>query len=281
MIKFEHSIFALPFAYLGLFLALENWPTPQLFMGITVAMISFRTMGMGLNRLIDKDIDARNPRTQNRALPQGRLKLNFVWAVTALSFFIFEFTALKLGRLCFFLSPIPVALAWIYPYTKRFTWSCHFVLGILLGIAPYGAWLAGGREFSWTAGFLMLGVASWVAGFDILYALQDLEFDQRNGLHSFPARFGFHASLQAVGALHASTLLFWYLAGTQAGLGLIYRAGLGIIALLLVREHAQVRKFGIAKINETFFTANARVSLSIFLMVLLDLIRTRSGAGAV
>lgn len=276
MIKFEHSIFALPFAYLGLFLALENWPSLQLFGWITLAMVSFRTLGMALNRLIDKEIDARNPRTQNRALPQGKLKSNFVWAVTIASFIIFELTTLRLGRICFFLSPILVLLAFIYPFTKRFTWLCHFVLGIILGSAPYGAWLAAGRDFSWAPGFITLGVASWVAGFDILYALQDVAFDQKSGLHSFPAKFGRNASLKAVRVLHAFTILFWFLAGREARLGPIYLAGLGVIAFLLLREHTLVRNFGIAKINEAFFTTNAVVSLSIFFITLMDLIHTRN-----
>jgi hypothetical protein len=138
MIKFEHSIFALPFAYLGLILAEGGWPRLSLFIWVTLAMVSFRTMGMALNRLIDAEIDARNPRTKNRALPTGKLKSPFVWAVTFLAFVLFEFFAWKLGPICFQLSPIPVILAWVYPFAKRFTWLSHFVLGIILGIAPYG-----------------------------------------------------------------------------------------------------------------------------------------------
>jgi len=177
MIKFEHSIFALPFAYLGLVLGEGGWPRWNLFLWVTVAMVSFRTMAMALNRIIDIEIDRDNPRTESRALPKGRLNIPFVWLASLVSFVIFEFSAYRLGPLCLALSPIPVALAWLYPWTKRFTWFSHLILGIILGIAPYGAWLASRDAFSWVPGFLFLGVATWVAGFDIIYALQDQDFD--------------------------------------------------------------------------------------------------------
>jgi len=270
MIKFEHSIFALPFAYLGLFLAENGWPRIVLFLWVTVAMVSFRTMGMALNRLVDASIDALNPRTQNRALPAKKISFPFVWLAVFCSFAIFELSALKLGRLCFFLSPIPVFLAVIYPWTKRFTWFSHFILGIILGIAPYGAWLASRAEFSWVPGLMMLGVASWVAGFDVIYALQDEEFDREQGLYSFPVRFGFQKSLILTQILHVVTLSAWLAAGWLAGLGWIYLLGMLVVTVFLLREHWLVRSFGIKKLGEAFFSMNAIVSVAVLVATVAD-----------
>ncbi len=273
MIKFEHSIFALPFAYLGLFLgehAQGHWPRPHLFFGVTVAMVSFRTMGMALNRIIDSHIDGRNPRTKNRALPAGKLKISFVWLATAVSFFVFEASAWLLGPLCFLLSPIPVFFAVLYPWMKRFTWLSHVVLGIILGIAPYGAWLASQRSFSWIPGLLSLGVICWVTGFDMIYALQDIDFDRQSGLYSFPARFGYDASLFTTRILHVLTVAAWIFLGKLAGLGIVYFLGMGIVIFFLVREHWLVWSFGLQKLNEAFFTMNAVVSLSVFLATVID-----------
>src|SRR5206468_541651 len=152
---------------------------------------------------------AANPRTKSRALPAGTLKPSFVWTATLASFLIFEVTAFFLSKLCFLLSPIPVFLAWLYPWLKRFTWFCHFVLGIILGIAPYGAWLASRSEFSWIPGLLMIGVVSWVTGFDIIYALQDAEFDRQSGLYSVPANLGIPAALSLTQIFHAITVIAW------------------------------------------------------------------------
>ena len=270
MIKFEHSVFALPFAYLGLVLAEGGWPRPYLLGWVTLAMVSFRTMAMALNRLIDLQIDGANPRTRDRALPAKKIKAPFVWRIVLLAFLLFEWSAFKLGPRCFTLSPIPVFLAWLYPWMKRFTWASHFVLGLILGMAPYGAWLASRGEFSWVPGLFTLGVASWVAGFDIIYALQDEGFDSENGLYSIPARFGKKRSLEFTRCLHAATILFWFAAGSLAGLGWIYFAGLGAVALFLMREHWLVRSFGLKKIGEAFFVMNAIVSLAIFAATVAD-----------
>lgn len=271
MIKFEHSIFALPFAYLGLFLGEGGWPRLNLFLWVTLAMVSFRTMAMGLNRLLDAAIDAKNPRTQNRAIPAGRLKKHFVWICAVISFFVFEASAYKLGNFCFQLTPIPVFLAWVYPLLKRFTWFCHFVLGIILGIAPYGAWLASGQGFSWIPGFLTLGIITWVAGFDMIYALQDAEIDRREGLQSLPARFGQAKTVITTRVLHVFTLAAWAAAGKLAGLGVFYAAGLAAAAFFLIRQHWLVRSYGVQKLNEAFFTMNAVVSVTVFAAVVFDL----------
>lgn len=270
MIKFEHSIFALPFAYLGLLLAEGGMPRLSIFIGVTIAMVSFRTLGMALNRLIDVPVDAANPRTQSRALPAGKLTPSFVWTAAAISFLIFEATTFFLGKLCFYLSPIPVFLAWLYPWTKRFTWLSHFVLGIILGIAPYGAWVAARGEFSWIPGLLTTGVMTWVAGFDVIYALQDLDFDRRSGLYSIPAKLGPEAALILTQVLHVFTLAAWFAAGKLAGLGAVYHAGLIWVAGFLIREHWLVKTQGMKKIDEAFFKMNAAVSLSVFLATALD-----------
>ena len=270
MIKFEHSIFALPFAYLGLLLAEEGMPRPSLFFYVTLAMVSFRTMGMALNRLVDRQIDGRNPRTRNRALPAKKLEPGFVWAVTLFSFFIFEAAAYRLGPLCFFLTPIPVFLAVLYPFTKRFTWISHGVLGIILGIAPYGAWLASRGNFSWIPGLLTLGVACWAAGFDMIYALQDMDFDRASALYSVPARFGAEAALRLVRFLHTAAIAAFSLSGILAGRGFFYFLGIGLSAVFLVREHRLLGSFGLKKIEEAFFSMNAAVGITVFLGAAAD-----------
>lgn len=272
MIKFEHSIFALPFAYMGLFLAEEGVPSFRLWFWVTIAMVSFRSMAMGANRLLDASIDALNPRTSQRAIPAGKIKKKHVWGITIIFFILFEWTCLKLNLLCFKLSPIIVVLAWMYPLLKRVTWLCHFVLGFILGIAPYGAWIASRGDFSWIPAWFMIGIMSWVAGFDIIYALQDRDFDCRKGLHSFPARFGQQKSLLMTELLHIITVICWYLAGQAGGLGIYFNLGLLGVVFFLVREHWLIRRFELEKIQEAFFSMNAWVSLTVFVCVVLDLI---------
>lgn len=272
MIKFEHSVFALPFAYFGLFLAEQGWPRLPAFFWVTVAMVSFRTYGMSINRILDQKIDSQNPRTKNRALPAGQLKASFVLGAAFFSVLIFEISAYQLSSLCFKFSPIPLVLATLYPMTKRFTWLCHFVLGIILGIAPYGAWLASQNRFDWIPGLLSIGVICWVSGFDMIYALQDYEFDRQSGLFSFPARFGKQNALKATGVLHATAVLAWLGAGWLAQLGIIYFLGLILASGLLIRESWLVVKFGLARLEEAFFKLNAVISFILFLSVLFDFV---------
>lgn len=272
MIKFEHSIFAIPFAYLGLLFAEKKVPSFYLFFWITVAMVSFRTMAMGLNRLIDHRLDAVNPRTQDRALPRKMIRISVVWLFVAASLLIFEISAHKLGLLCLWLSPIPLILAGIYPFTKRFTWLSHFMLGLILGIAPYGAWIASRQAFSWIPTFLTLGVTAWVAGFDMIYALQDADFDRSKGLFSFPVRFGETRTLGFTKILHAVAVFCWGWAGLLNGMGWIYWLGLILVFYFLFREHQLIRSFGVEKINEAFFLMNAVVSVTIFLSAFLNIV---------
>jgi 4-hydroxybenzoate polyprenyltransferase len=271
MIKWEHSIFALPFAYLGLFLAENGWPRPWLFWLITLTMVSFRTMAMAANRLIDAAIDARNPRTQNRALPAGLLKKTFVCFAALGSFLIFEWAVAGLGKRCLYLSPVPVLLAWFYPWAKRFTWLSHLLLGMILGIAPYGAWLASRGTWSWIPFFLSIGVTVWVAGFDIIYALQDVDFDRQYGLYSLPAKFGEQRAMTVTRWLHVGSAIAWGIAGWVAGLGWIYVSGIAVIVFFLVRQHWLIRSFGLKKVEEAFFTMNAIVSVAILVAAVADL----------
>jgi len=272
MIKFEHSVFALPFAYAGLFLASNGLPSMRHFFWVTIAMVSFRTLSMALNRVIDKQIDTANPRTQARALPQGHLSESFVWIVILLSWIIFAVSAYKLNALCLVLSVIPILLTIVYPFMKRFSFMSHFVLGLILGIAPYGAWIAVREGFSLIPTALTLGVMFWVAGFDMIYALQDMKFDRLQGLHSFPAKFGEAKTLLATRVLHGLSVLCWAVAGLGGGLGIIFWVGMGIVFLFLVREHWIIRSYGKAKMNEAFFGMNAIVSVVLFIAVGLDVI---------
>ncbi|MBN1688671.1 MAG: UbiA family prenyltransferase [Candidatus Omnitrophica bacterium] len=272
MIKFEHSLFALPFAYLGLFLAEEGWPRWGVFFWVTVAMVSFRTMAMALNRLIDVSIDSKNPRTQNRALVTGGLKKSFVGLFAFLSLLVFEFSASKLRPICLILSPIPVCLACFYPWLKRFTWMSHLILGMILAIAPYGAWLASRGEFSWVPAFLSFGIVTWVAGFDVIYAFQDFDHDRLEGLFSIPARFGIAVSLRITAAFHLLSIVFWSVTGYLAGLGWIFGAGLVFAAGILFREDWLIRRYGQAKLQEVFFRLNAMLSLVLFLAAVGDLV---------
>ena len=271
-IKFEHSLFALPFAYLGLFLAEGGWPRLWIFSWVTVAMISFRTFAMTTNRLVDREIDAKNPRTQSRALPSMRLSPHLVTVAVLVSLLIFLISAAVLGPLCFLLAPIPVVLTWVYPYLKRFTWLSHGALGIILGISPYGAWIASRGEFSWIPGLLLIGIAAWVAGFDIFYSLQDYEFDRTFGLQSVPVRFGWSRALWIAGFLHSVAVAAWAGAGALADLKWIYGTGVVAVTFFLVREHWLVRRFGVAKMNQAFFMMNACVSFVIFAAAAADLL---------
>ncbi len=272
MIKFEHSIFALPFAYLGMFLAAEGFPSFRIFFWVTIAMVSLRTAAMGLNRLVDHSIDGKNPRTRNRALPKKLLTREFTWAAVMISLFIFFLSAFQLNPLCFRLSPIPVLLAWAYPYFKRWTWLSHWGLGLVLGIAPYGGWLAVNPEWSWIPGWLTIAVATWVGGFDIFYALQDMDFDRSKGLKSLPVRFEMKRAITIAKLSQGVTVFSLIMVGFLFPLGLFYWIGILAVSALIYREHQLVTQFGLEKINEAFFNMNAWVSVIIFIATFCDLV---------
>jgi len=272
-IKFEHTIFALPFAYLGMVLAAHGLPSLWQIFWITLAMVGARSFAMAINRLVDASQDALNPRTANRALPKRLLKPfeMLLFALAALA--LFAFSAWKLNPLCLILLPVALVFLVGYPYTKRFTWLCHLVLGLADGIAPIGGWIAVNPTIS-VANLLPpvllgLAVAAWVGGFDLIYSCQDLEFDRQMGLHSIAARFNVAAALALSTLMHALTIGLFLLVGVLLHLGLIYWAGLAISTALLIYEHQLVSPKDLSKLNVAFFNMNGYIALVVFLCTFL------------
>lgn len=265
MIKIEHTLFALPFAFLGAVLAAGGLPTAWQVLWITLAMIGARSTAMAFNRIADREIDARNPRTRTRALPAGTLSVGFVWAFTFVSAAIFFVAAAMLNRLTFVLAPVALASILFYSYTKRWTLLSHLVLGWCLGIAPTGAWIAvRGTIDSPVPLLLSLVVMLWTAGFDVLYACQDHEFDRQIGLHSVPKKFGVARALWVARLFHTqafATLIALYLV---THLGIIAVVGVIATGALLVYQHTLVRSNDLSRLNAAFFTTNAFVSLILF-----------------
>ncbi|WP_425800536.1 UbiA-like polyprenyltransferase [Desulfitobacterium sp. Sab5] len=272
MIKFEHTLFALPFAYLGAFLASKGFPTLEKFIWITLAMIGARTAAMSLNRLIDRYIDARNPRTRERAIPAGKLGTTEVYFYTLLSFLLLGVSAYKLNWLAFELMPIAVFFLVLYSYTKRFTWACHLALGISLGLAPMGAWIGVTGHWALAPVLLGLGVLFWAAGFDIVYACQDVEFDRKEGLHSIPAVFGVTWGLEISIAFHVLAPILFIAVGVVSGLHWLYFIGVVIAILLLFRQHRIISASDLSKIGIAFFNLNGYLSVLLFIFSVLDLI---------
>lgn len=272
LVKIEHTIFALPFAYVGAFLAVGGIPGSGDLLWVTVAMVGARSLAMALNRLIDAGIDARNPRTAGRELPRGALVSWQVVAFCLLSLGIFLFAVWQLDPLVRYLWPIPVVGFVVYPYLKRATWLSHFWLGAVDGLAPVGAWAAVTGELPWEAWVLGAAVAVWVAGFDILYALFDLDFDRATGLHSLPARFGVPAAFWSARACHVLTVAFLVAAGLGLGVGVFYWLGVAVVALLLAYEHSLVSPSDWRRLDTAFFTMNGVIAISFFVFVLLDVL---------
>lgn len=272
MIKFEHTLFALPFAYFGAFLASNGLPTFEDFFWITMAMVGARTAAMSLNRVIDRFIDARNPRTANRAIPAGLIGIKEVYLSILFSFLLLAFSAYKLNMLAFKLMPLAVFVLVIYSYTKRFTWACHLVLGLALGIAPVGAWIGVTGYWGLPPVVLAVGVILWVAGFDIIYACQDEEFDRTEGLFSIPAVFGIHKALKFSELMHLAALLFFILTGIISSLGIVYYIGVAVSAVLLYRQHRLVSPVDLSRVGVAFFNLNAYLSLVLFVFASIDLV---------
>ncbi len=273
LIKFEHTVFALPFAYLGLWMARKEWPSWRVFLGVTLAMVSARTAGMLMNRLADKAIDAKNPRTRNRALVTGDFSTRAAWIAAAVSVAVFFVAASRLNPLCFKLSPVALILLSGYHYVKRFSFLCHFALGAVLGLAPVGGWLAATGEFSWVPLPLFFAVTAWVAGFDILYALQDVDFDKSMGLHSVPVHFGIPQSLKISYYCHAAAVVFLALFGLTAHLGILYASGVLVTAALLQFEHHLVGDGDLSRLNTAFFTINGWIGILLFVFAFMDVYR--------
>ncbi len=276
MIKFEHSIFALPFAYLGAFLAQRRVPDLILLLWITIAMVGARSFGMALNRLIDIEIDRHNPRTAERALPKGLLSVRNVVLFSFVSVSVFLLAVYNLAPVCRYLWPMVVIPFVIYPYTKRFTWLSHFVLGLCLGLAPIGAWIAITNTLSLEPVLIGSAVLLWVAGFDILYAIQDIDFDKRHGLFSIPARFGIENSLTLVKLLHAGSIGLFILSGNRLHLGVFYFAGVVIAAVLLAYENSLLKPNDLSRLNVAFFTMNGVISVIMFCFVVIEVISGRA-----
>lgn len=273
MIKFAHSIFALPFAFSGAALAAAEVGITLVQIGwIALAMVGARSAAMGFNRLADRHLDAANPRTAGRELPRGVVSPVAVGLFIALSSAALVLAAWQLNPLCLYLSPLVLGVLFVYSFCKRFTWASHLVLGLSLGGAPLGAWVAVTGGFAWPPVLLGLAVLLWVAGFDIIYACQDYEHDVEAGLYSISARFGIDWALNIARVLHVLAVGVMILVGMSATLGLIYWIGVGAIAALLLYEHRLVRPDDLTRVNMAFFNLNAVISVLYLVFTLADLL---------
>ena len=272
MIKFEHTIFALPFAFTGALLAARGLPTGWQILWITVAMVGARSAAMGFNRWADREFDAENPRTRERALPKGLVTPYQVIAFTSVSSAVLIFAASRLNALSFVLSPAALAIVFLYSYTKRFTFLAHAFLGLAICLAPIGSWIAVAGRIDPPALVLGAAVLFWLLGFDVLYALQDIDFDRKVGLHSIPQRFGIGWSLWISRVSHIITMaaLFWLY--SLLSLGLYYLSGVLIALCLIVYEHSLVKENDLSKLNMAFFNMNGYISVTIFVFTLLDVL---------
>jgi 4-hydroxybenzoate polyprenyltransferase len=270
LVKLEHTVFALPFAYVGALLAWGELPRGRDLLWITVAMVGARTLAMALNRLIDAEVDARNPRTASRELPSGTLSRGQVLALCAISLLAFLIAVFQLDPLVRWLWPVPVFLFVVYPYLKRVTWLCHLWLGASLGLAPVGAWVALTGELPWQAWTLGGAVALWVAGFDLFYSLFDAEHDRAEGLHSWAVRFGERGVFTGARVLHLGTVVLLAVAGLGLDVGLLYGLGVAAVAALLAYEHSLVRPGDLRRLDAAFFTVNGVISIVFLAFVLAD-----------
>lgn len=269
-IRIEHTVFALPFAYATLFLVEGGWPSPANFVWITLAMVGARTVGMAANRIIDAEIDARNPRTAGRAIPAGRLQRSKALAFAAVALALFFAAVWQLHPVCRPLSPLVLAVMIAYPYAKRVTPLAHAVLGLVYFMIPTAVWLAVTGEVTTAAVLLGVGAGLWVAGFDIIYACQDVEVDRREGLHSIPADFGVARGLSIAFAFHAIFVLCLALVGSLLSAGSWFYIGVIVTSLLLIYEHRLVKPNDLSKVNAAFFTTNGVVSIALFALIAID-----------
>ncbi len=272
LVKIEHTVFALPFAYVGAFLALDAVPGAHDLIWITVAMVGARSLAMALNRVIDAELDARNPRTASRELPSGALSRVAVLGFCAISLALFLLAVWQLDPIVRWLWPIPVLAFVVYPYLKRFTWLCHLWLGACDGLAPVGAWAAVRGDLGWQSWALGAAVAFWVAGFDLFSALFDVDVDRREGLHSWATRFGVGGVFRGARVMHLLTVAALVLAGLGLPVGIAYWIGVAAVALLLVYEHALVRPGDLRRLDAAFFTTNGVISIGFFAFVLVDVL---------
>lgn len=268
MVKIEHSIFALPFAYLGMLWAADGWPGWKIFLALTVAMVAVRSFAMAVNRLADLPIDAKNPRTLTRPLVTGELKVSETLVFIAVSALVFAGACWQLNALCLALSPLALVWSALYSFTKRFTFLCHFFLGTVLGLAPLAGWLAVSPEIA-LAPVLWALRTFWVAGFDILYACQDSEFDRAEGLHSLPAGRGADRAV-AFDLQPCDNSPLFLLAGWSAGAGLVYAGFCLVVAVILLFEHRLISADDLSRVNLAFFTLNGFVAVFLFAGAVID-----------
>ncbi|HWN04020.1 MAG TPA: UbiA-like polyprenyltransferase [Candidatus Dormibacteraeota bacterium] len=267
-IKFEHTVFALPFAYVAMVLAADGWPGWPTLLWVTLAMAGARTLAMAVNRLADRFIDAANPRTARRHLPAGLLTPAQVAGAAVAAGALLLLSAYMLNPLCLALAPLAVLFLVGYSYTKRFTWLSHWILGFTDGIAAAGGWIAVRGAFAPPVYVLWFALTVWIAGFDLIYACQDVEFDRRTGLHSVPARFGIPAALATARACHVLTIAAFALLGWMMGLGWLYWLGVAVVAGLLVYEHSLVSPGDLSRLDVAFFNVNGYIAVILFLSVI-------------
>jgi 4-hydroxybenzoate polyprenyltransferase len=272
MIKFEHTVFALPFAFIGALLAGRGLPTGWQILWIVVAMVGARSAAMTFNRIVDLQFDRKNPRTQARALAAGTLSMPFALAFTVIMSGLFVFSASRLNATCFYLSFPTLAILFFYSYTKRFTALSHLFLGLAIGLAPLAAWLAIRGTFAWPPVLLSAAVMFWVAGFDIIYALQDAEFDRQNRLFSLPARLGVGPALILSTAFHVVTVALLVATALWTELGGIAYAGITIVAAILFWEHRIVKPGDLSRVNVAFFSLNGYVSILLLITFATDIL---------
>jgi 4-hydroxybenzoate polyprenyltransferase len=270
LVRFQHTVFALPFALAGALMARQAWPPISTLGWILVAMVGARSLAMAINRVVDMEIDAANPRTAGRDLPSGRLTLRQVAVFCVMSLALLLVAVSQLPPLTWFLWPIPVAGFVLYPYTKRFTWLCHLVLGVVIGLAPLGAWIAVTGHFAVAPWFLFLAVATWMFGFDVIYALMDVDFDVQHGVNSVPARFGARRALWVTRVMHTLAVVCLVIAGILAGSAAIYFVGVAVCAIVLIIENIVVSPDDQARIQAAFGTANGVLALVYVAFVILD-----------
>ncbi|MFW5734821.1 MAG: 4-hydroxybenzoate octaprenyltransferase [Oceanidesulfovibrio sp.] len=271
MVKIEHSVFALPFAYLGAFVSAGGWPGWRVFVLLTVAMVAVRSFAMAWNRLVDLPFDSQNPRTATRPLVTGEISVRETKIFLGATACVFILAAAGLNWLCLALAPLALIWSAFYSYTKRFTPMCHFALGSVLGLAPIAGWIAPRVSFSLPPVLFFLGVTFWVAGFDILYAMQDVEFDRKKGLNSVPAAFGVKAGLAIAALSHVNAAIFFLLGGWAAWLSWPYFVTWVVVAGVLYWEHKLIKPDDLSRINMAFFTLNGVISIVLFLGALASL----------
>lgn len=270
MIKFSHSIFALPFAFTSALLAASGIPEVRQIIWIVIAMVGARSGAMGLNRIIDRKIDSANPRTEGREIPRGAISVFVAAFLVIVSFVFLVLAAYMLNPLCLKLSPVAIAVLIAYSYTKRFTWMSHFVLGLSISAAPLGAWIAVKGSFDIEIIPLVIAVIFWLAGFDVLYALQDIDFDRKHGLYSMPKRFGIRKSIYFSRIFHITSFLLLVTNGMIFKLGGFYWTGMFLIAGLFLYEHSLIQEDDLSKLGIAFFNMNGYISVTVLIFTLMD-----------